>query len=159
MFLFPYKTKFLGLTFIILAIPFGYLYIWGGRPDIFKVKVFAVISAYMEIRYMVLAQTNILDELAVVFLITGIVLFSFSKEKKEAYYYNELRTKALIRSVFFVIGFWILSILLIYGVAIFIVSSGIFIIYLICYNIMFRYYIFKTKRQPGKNISKKPEIQ
>lgn len=150
MLLFPHKTRFLGLILIFLSLPFGYFYFWGGKPDIFNIKVFAVVSAYIETRYLVVAQTNMLDELSAILLITGTGLFSFAREKKEENYYNDLRTKALIRSVYYTLGLWMLSFMLVFGVAIFIVSSCMFIFFLIIYNILFRYYIFRTKKLTGK---------
>ena len=142
-YLFPYKAKFAGLACLLLAFPFAYLYFWGGRPEFFNTKVFALISVYLETRYMVVAQTNILDELAAVLLISGIALISFSREKTEKEYYNQLRINALIKSLFLTLLIWILSFLLIYGMAIILISSMMLIIYLICYNLLFRLYLIR----------------
>lgn len=140
---FSYRIRFLGLALIIVSFPFAYLYFWGGRPEFFNVKIYALVSAYLETRYFVVAQTNILDEVAAVFFIAGLTLFSFSKERKEKVLYNNFRVKALFRAVLVTSIFWMLGFLLIYGMAIFIISSFVFIFYLICYNIIFRYYIYR----------------
>jgi len=129
---------------MLLALPFAYLYFWGGRPEFFNIKTFAVITSYAETRYFVLSQTNALDEIAATLFLTGITLFSFSKEKTEKEYFEQLRVKALINALYLTMLLWVLSFLLIYGKVIFLVSFFIFLIFLLVYNLIFRYYLFKT---------------
>lgn len=125
---------------------FAYLYFWGGRPECFNIKTFAIVSAYLETRYFVIAQTNILDELAAILFLTGIVALSFSKLKAEKPEYTLLRVKALFYSVFITSVFAILSFLLVFGMAIFLISSSLFLFYLISYNVLFYYFIFRNNR-------------
>lgn len=139
--LFPFKAKFMGLALMVLSLPFAYLYFWGGKPEIFNIKIFAVVTTYLETRYFVISQTNILDELAAIFFILGISLFSFSKEKCEKEYFELLRVKALVKALYITILFWLISFLFVYGMAIFIVCFLIFIIFLLTYNILFRIYL------------------
>lgn len=141
--IFPYKAKLVGLALILLSVPFAYLYFWGGRPEIFTVKVFAVITNYLETRYFTLAQTNILDELAAIFFIFGVALISFSKEKTEKKHFETLRIKALINAMYITLIFWLLSLIFVYGIAILMVSFFVFIVFLITFNLLFRVYIFK----------------
>lgn len=143
--IFPFKAKFLGLAFMVLSFLFAYLYFWGGKPDIFNIKVFAIVTTYLETRYFVLSQTNILDELAAILFISGIALFSFSKERNEKEHFETLRIRAFINAMHVTIAFWLISFLFIYGMAIFIVSFLILIIFLLMYNIFFRYYLQKNK--------------
>ena len=147
MFLLPYKMRFVAALLLIGAAICAYQYFWGGRPEFFNIKIFAIISVYLETRYFVFAQTNILDELAAILLLAGIVAFSFSKLKTEKPEYQLFRIKALVYSVFIASVFWILSFLLIYGMAIFLITSGIFIFYLISYNTLLYYFILKNKRK------------
>ena len=144
--LFPFKAKFLGLAFVVLALPFAYLYFFGGKPEIFNVKIFAIVTTYLETRFFVVSQTNILDELAAILLISGVALISFSKEKNEKEHFDFLRIKALVNAMYFTIAFWLFSFLLIYGMAIFIVSFLVFIVFLLAYNSLFRFYLLKDKR-------------
>ena len=146
LFLFPYRSKIYGLILILISFVFAWLYFKGGKPEFFNVRIFAVVSAYLETRYFVWAQTNILDELAAIFLIAGTTLFSFSEEKLESELINSFRIKALFNALFLTIVFWIIIILLIYGLAIFMISSGILILYLVNYNILFRYYLYNSKK-------------
>lgn len=144
--IFRYEAKFVGIVMVILSLPFAYLYFWGGRPDAFIVKVFAVVTQYMETRYFVIAQTNVLDELAAILFISGIAIFSFSKEKNEELHFETLRVKALIKAMYTTLGLWLLSFLLIYGMAIFFVSFFVFVIFMINFNILFRVYLLKSKK-------------
>jgi len=116
--LFPYKAKFIGFTLLFLAVPFAYLYFWGGKPEIFNVKVFAVVTTYLETRYFTLSQTNALDELAAICFIIGLTLISFSKQRNEKEYYELLRLKALVNALFLTIIFWVVSFIFIYGLII-----------------------------------------
>ena len=145
--IFPYRAKLWGFASIIGAIPFAYLYFWGGKPDFFKTKIFAIVTTYSETRYFVLSQTNILDELAAILLIIGLALVSFSKEKIEKEHYETLRSKALVNATVYTLIFWLLSFLFIYGMAIFIVSFFVFIVFLLIYNLLFRFYLLKDKKQ------------
>ncbi len=144
-FLFPYKTRAIAVILLILSAVCAYFYFWGGKPEFFNTKIFALVSVYLETRYFVIAQTNALDEMAAILFITGVALFSFSKLKKEMPEYNQLRIKALFHSILVTLIIWILSFLLIYGMAIFLASSVIFIFYLITYNLLFYFSIVRFK--------------
>jgi hypothetical protein len=136
--LLPYKYRFYGIFFLIIAIVSGYLYFFGGRPVFFTVPVFAAVTSYIETRTMVLAQTNILDEMAAVFFIVSLVFFGFSKDNNESEHTHVLRVKSLILSVYITSGIWISLFFLIYGWAVFIVSSGIFIVFLLLNIIIYK---------------------
>jgi len=144
--LLPAKAKYIGWALIVAAAVFAYLYFWGGKPDFFKVKVFALASLYLEKRYFAIIQTNLLDELAAVLFIAGWTISAFSKEKDEKEEYNLLRIKALINSLFFTFGLWALAFLLIYGMFIFPVSIVVFIVFLLGYRLLFRIYLYKFRK-------------
>jgi len=144
--LMPSKAKYIGWALTVFAAVFAYLYFLGGRPDFFKVKVFALASAYIETRYLAVIQTNLLDELAAVLFIVGYTVCAFSKEKEEKEAYDMLRIKALINSLLFTLGLWVLSFLLIYGMFIFPVSIVMFIVFLLGYRLLFRIYIYKFRK-------------
>lgn len=154
--IFPYHIKFIGLALIILAMPFAYWYFFQGKPDILNIKIFAFVTTYSETRYFVWSQTNILDELAAVFFISGLSLVSFSIEKEEKQHYEALRQKALVRSLQISLILLIASFLVIYGVAIFVVCFLIFFLFLLIYNGLFRYYLVQDKKQ--KSLDQSHEI-
>lgn len=143
--IFPAWTKYLGMVLILLAIPFAYVYFFEGKPDILNIKTFAFVTTYSETRYFVWSQTNATDELAAIFFISGISLLTFSKEKNEKPSYDTLRLKALVQAFKISIVTLLLSFLVIYGIAIFIVCSILFLIFIVLYNVIFRYYIALSK--------------
>jgi hypothetical protein len=142
---FPNKFRFIGFALMLLAMPFAYLYFLGGKPEFFNLKTFALITTYSETRYFVLSQTNILDELAAILFIIGIVFVSFSELRNELPQYEMLRMKALRDALFTTIIFWLISFLLVYGIAIFIFSMLIFILFLCIYNVLFIYALRKNR--------------
>ncbi|MFH0762243.1 MAG: hypothetical protein V2A67_12140 [Bacteroidota bacterium] len=148
---FPFRAKIISIFLILPGLFFGYLYFFGGRPTFFETPVFAVVTTYMENRFFVLARTNILDELFAILCISGLALFVFSKERTEREDYDQLRAKALIRSVYITLIFWLASFLLVFGWAIFLVSTLLFIVFLIIYYVTFRVLVYKTLKASKVN--------
>lgn len=115
-----------------------YAYFTGHKPEWLVSKVFALASFYGERRYFSVIQTNIIDEMGAVFTILGLLILFFSKERFEDSDVNTpLRIKALVQSVWIVSFIWIAIFLLVYGFAIFFVSTTIFGLFLLCCNIHF----------------------
>jgi hypothetical protein len=115
-----------------------YAYFTGHKPAWLVSKVFALASFYGERRYFSIIQTNIIDEMGAVFTILGLLILFFSKERHEDSDINTpLRIKALVQSVWIVSFIWIAIFLLVYGFAIFFVSTTIFGLFLLCCNIHF----------------------
>ena len=155
--LFPYKARLFSPLLFIPGLVSGYLYFFGGRPAFFEVPVFAVVTAYAETRFLVFAQTNLLDELFCLLCIGGLALFVFSKEKSEKEEYSVLRVNALIRSVYITLGFWLVCFLLIFGWAIFVVSTLLFIFFLITYYVTFRILVVKYLRRGQESGTKESD--
>lgn len=145
--LFPYRARIIGILIILPGLFFGYLYFFGGRPTAFETKVFAVVTTYMENRFFVFAQTNLLDELFSILCISGLALIVFSRERTEKEGYDLIRASALLRAVFITLGVWVFSFLLIFGWAIFVVSTLLFIIFLITYYIVFRVLLHRVHKK------------
>lgn len=141
--LFPYKFKFVGFGFILLGLVSGYLYYFGGKPAFFVTPVFAVITSYLETRFFVLAQTNLLDEFAAVFTVCGFAFIAFSKEKTENESLIILRLKAFFYAAYFTLILWVFLILVIFGWPIFIFSSFLFLVFIIAYLFAFRIMHFR----------------
>jgi hypothetical protein len=143
--LFPFHFRFIGFLLIIIGAVAGYLYYWGGKPAFFEVPVFAVLTSYIETRYFVVAQTNLLDEAAAVFILTGMIFIGFSKEKTEDQLINLLRIKALFYAIYVAAAAWIALFVLIFGWPIIIASSFVFLIFLLAFIFIFRFMILKVK--------------
>jgi hypothetical protein len=142
--LFPNWARLVGILLILPGLYFGYLYFFGSRPVFFETKVFAMVTTYVENRFFVVAQTNLLDELFSIFCISGLVLIVFSREKTEKEGDDLIRAKALIKAVYIALGIWLCSFLVIFGWAIFVVSALLFILFLITYYIVFL--VLKNKK-------------
>ena len=128
---------------MVLGVITGYLYFFGGRPAFFETKVFAIVTAYIKTRYFVVIQTNLLDEMAAIFLLSGLGFISFSKEKMEKKEFMILRFRALIWAAYSSIILWILVFLLFYGYSIFILAPLVFIFFFVFYNIIYRVLLVK----------------
>lgn len=150
--LLPFWTKIVGLVLLIISFLAAYLYFLGGKPEIFNFKVFAFISVYLKKQTFAVIQTNILDELAAILFIVGIVLITFSKEKVEKLNYPILRGKAIKHALIITLIIWLLSFLLVYGMVIFIVSASILFLFFIIYNILFYTYLVKENIAENRSI-------
>ncbi len=155
--LFPQPYRKIGYLFLLIAFGFAYLYFQGGRPDFFEVPVFALITSYAETRWFVLAQTNLLDELAHLFLITGLGMIAFSKETNESNAVHICRIQALFYAVYTTSVLWIVIYLTVYGWPIVIISATTFVIYLILFILIFRYLIYKKIECGIRNKNNKKE--
>jgi len=143
--LLPNRIRIFAYVFIGVGIISGYLYFFGGKPAFFVAKVFAFVTSYAETRYFVNAQTNILDEIAAIFIITGFSILVFSKEKAENSDMTFLRLKALVNAAYFTLAIWALVFLFIYGWTIFLFSSAVFLIFLISSFLIFQVLLFRYK--------------
>lgn len=115
-----------------------FAYFTGRKPEWLVTKVFALASFYGEKRFFSVIQTNLIDEMGSVFAIVGLLILFFSKERNEdPKFHNPLRIKALVQSVWIVAILWLVFILLVYGYAIFVVSTFMFGLFLLSCNIHF----------------------
>ena len=137
--LFPNQFRFAGYLLILIGLGSAYLYYWGGRSSFFEIPVLAVVTSYAETRWFVLAQTNLLDEMALIFLLTGLLFAAFSKEKIESKKLDQYRIKALFCSVYGTAAIWMILYLTIFGWPMMIISASMFILFLVFYIIIFGY--------------------
>lgn len=144
--LLPNRFRYVGVIFLVLGVMTGYLYFFGGKPEFFVTRIFAFITSYLETRYWVIAQTNLLDEIAAVFTITGLTMLGYSKEKDENDEINALRFKALIYSTYFSIVIWVLFFLFVYGWPIFLFSSSVFLIFLVSNLLVFNLLKYRYRK-------------
>jgi hypothetical protein len=133
-----YRYKYTGYFLVFTGIIFLVLYY---AIDLrFKMPVFAVVSSFVQTKFMTTFSTNFSDELIFLLLITGFGLLVFSKEKTEFESYKTLRYKALIRTIIADIFFMFFTVLFFYGAA-FLMAVLInfilpFVIYLIIFNLL-----------------------
>lgn len=143
--LFPHRLRFVGFIFISLSLIAAYLYFWKGRPAFFEMPVFAFVTSYAETRWMVVAQTNALDEIAVILGIIGLLFTAFSKETHETELITSLRVRTLFHAVYITTGIWLFLYLVVYGWPVIVLSASVFILFLLIYIIIFRSCLVKAK--------------
>lgn len=136
--LLPYRFRFAGYLLILLSFGAAYLYFWGGRPSFFEVPVFAITTSYVETRWFVLAQTNLLDEMAMAFAVLALLFIGFSSEQTESVELDKLRGRALFYSVYVTAIIWIFLYVTIFGWPMVVVSATIFLLFLATYILIFQ---------------------
>lgn len=113
----PANFRFVGILFLIFGFIFGVArFKYGFKPEILDIKVFAFQSSYLQPKYMEIIRNNMGEELTSFFLLAGLFLMAFSREKNESEELNVFRLKAffiaaysnflfLFVAVFFTYGF------------------------------------------------------
>jgi len=150
--LLPNRFRYVGVIFLVLGVITGYLYLFGSKPEFFVTRIFAFITSYLETRYWVIAQTNLLDEIAAVSTTIGLTMLGYSKEKDENDEINTLRFKALIYATYFSIAIWVSFFLFVYGWPIFLFSSSVFLIFLVFNLLVFN--VLKYRYRKSKQLKK-----
>lgn len=153
--LLPFRFRLAGYTMILLSFGAAYLYFLGGRPTLFEVPVFAIVTSYAETRWFVFAQTNSLDELAFVFSLLGLLAILFSKEKHEVPEISFLRIKAIVYAVYSTSFILILLYITVFGWPIFIVIACSFAFFLVVSILIFRILIYRNQKEYNNNSNKK----
>lgn len=111
--LLPHSWRFLAIALLIAGLFFSVLYLL--FDFVVKAPVFAVYSAFLETNMFVSFTTNITDELTMTFLLAGLGLFVFSKEKSEDKSLDLLRNRALGLAALVNTAFLLFSVLFVYG--------------------------------------------
>lgn len=157
--LLPHRFRYVGYVFLTVSLLTGWLYFFGGRPALFEIPVFAVVTSYIETRWFVQAQTNVLDEMAVITLLAGLIFIAFSKELNEMETVVSARIKSLFYAVYGTIGVCIAVYLTVFGWPSIVLLSGAFVLFLILFFVLFRLSLLKNRvevqRQQNRNPLKK----
>jgi len=111
--LLPYRFKTPGFILILIGLILTVFYFTSDFR--FELPVFAIFSSYFETKYLTTFRTNFSDELILLTLLTGFFMASFSREKVEDTILQNIRRRALAKSVFINTLILIFSILFIYG--------------------------------------------
>lgn len=161
--LLPHRFRYVGFTLLPISFLTGWLYLFGSRPSMFEIPVFAVVSSYLETRWLVMAQTNILDEIAVVTMFLGLLFVAFSSEVSETDGVYQARIESLIYAVYGTTGIFVVIYLTVFGwpaTALFAASFGCF---LIIYTVLFHLLLLKDRvevqHQQNRNPLKKEHYE
>lgn len=151
-FLLPYYCKTIGVILVLIGIVFLVLYL---KFDFnYTTSVFAIISIYLENRFFVITQNNIIDEIILILFVVGFGLIVFSKEKNEVEHLNALREKALINAVIVNTFFMLFSIFFIYGGG----FLGSIVFNLFSVFIFYLFFFYLNNKKQSKNFSKKQQL-
>lgn len=147
-FLLPHKFMFVGLLLVGLGIFSACIRFYLGiKPSFLTIPVFTIYSSFIDTKTFQIITNNISEEIVILFLLIGLLLITFSKEKFENDIINEYRFKAFFYSVLVNSILLLLSTVFIYGFAfVGILSVNIFS-QLFIYQIFFRTYIFVNKHK------------
>ena len=133
-----YKWKFLGWILVTVGIICTIFYV--NYDFRLSMPVFAIFSYFMEMKFLVSYTTNVTDEIMMICLLLGFLILVFSREKDELAEFEQMRGKALFKSLFYNSIFMLFSIIFIYGQGFFVIMVlnmySLFILYLIFYNRM-----------------------
>ncbi len=113
--LLPYKFKLIGVLITLAGIVMAVIY----KTMDFQIKlpVFAIVSAFLETKFLTSFSTNVADEIVLVVLMTGLAMIMFSKERNERAGYDLLRSRAMFRAVMLNAVLMLLTVLFTYGFA------------------------------------------
>ncbi len=161
--LLPHSLRYVGYLLILFSLGVAYLYFFGGRPAFFEVPVFAVVSSYLETRWLVMVQTNILDEIAVVAMSVGLLFVAFSSEVSETDGVHQARVESLIYAVYGTTGIFVVIYLTVFGwpaTALFAASFGCFlVIYTVLFRLLLLRYRVEVQHQQNINPLKKERYE
>ncbi len=111
--LLPYYFKIIGIFLLVTGIALAIFYIWFDFR--FTIPVFAVYSVFLETKIFETFRTNFADELTLLFLICGLGMIVFSRQKTEFAGLDLIRFKALSLAVITNTVFLLLSVIFVYG--------------------------------------------
>lgn len=139
--LLPYYFKLIGVFLLVTGIALAIFYIWFDFR--FTIPVFAVYSVFLETKIFETFRTNFADELTLLFLICGLGMIVFSKQKTEFAGLDLIRFKALSLAVITNTVFLLLSVIFVYGSG----FMGILVINVISLFVFYLILFFFIKRK------------
>ena len=135
----------------------GFLFFTGGlilgiarfrysfKPDLLDMKMFAFSSSYLETKYMEIVKNNMSEEFTGFFIVAGLFLIAFSREKVENELKNRLRLKAFFIAAYLDLLFLLASLFFTFGFAFVFMLMVNMIFSLLAYIIAFRYLLIKNR--------------
>lgn len=144
-FLLPYRWKIAGIVMAIAGMAGAAVY--GFFDFRFKVPVFAVVSIFVEPKFFTVFQTNFSEEVVLFFLITGLNLIIFSKERNEAEALDTIRLKAFAKAIITNAAVQLFAVLFIYGAG----FAAVMVFNLLSVNILYLIFFYRMRWSLLKN--------
>jgi len=151
-FLMPYKLRPVGICLVVVGIILLVLkYHFNYKPDFLNIKVFAIYAFYLEARTFTLISHQMLPDMAGIFLLCGLFLVAFTKEKGDIDGIDSIRLKAFLVSAYVNLIYLLISVLFFYGFG-FVGALTVFIyVWLLAYLITFRLLLYKNRQTGTSN--------
>jgi len=135
-----------GITFFSLGLIIGMIrFYFGIKPEVLEIEVFAFCSSYLQRMFMQFISNNMIEELTGVFLISGLFMIAFSRERKEGAKMNAIRLKSFFISAYLNFLFLIISLFVTYGLAFVYMLMLNMGVSLLIYIIAFRILLFRSR--------------
>ena len=151
-FLLPGRLRPLGFIFIGIGLILGiFRFYYGMKPDILNQKVFAFLSLYLEPFHFKFIKNQLLEEIAGLFLLFGLFLVAFTREKRENHRNNSLRLKSFFISTYLDFVFLVASIFFMYGLGFIYMMIIHLFLFLLIYNISFRILMIRSGNIKDEN--------
>lgn len=144
--LLPRGLRPLGIIFVVIGIILLILkYKFNIKPDFLDLKVFAFYSFYIEAKTFTMITHQMIADFGGIFLLTGLLFISFTKEKNESEVLDSLRLKAFILTSYINFLYLILSVLFFFGFG-FVGAITLFtVVWLAVYLLIFRILLHRSK--------------
>ena len=145
-YLMPRGFRPLGIIFVVVGSILLILKYWFNyKPDYLNLKVFALYSFYIETKTFEVITHQMIADIGGLFLLAGLFLIAFTKEKVESQDLDALRLKAFFLTAYLNIIYLFFSILFFYGFGFVGVLTFFVVYWLAVYLIIFRYLLYRNK--------------
>jgi len=149
--LLPVNFRFVGILFFMAGLILGIArFHYGFKPELLNFKMFAFYSSYLENKYMEIIQNNLGEELTGFFMMTGLFMVAFSREKEENEQKDGLRLKSFFIAAYLNFLFLLAALFFTFGLAfvyMLMVNIGFG---LLSYFISFQTLLFLSRSKPSK---------
>lgn len=131
----------IGIILLILKYQFNY------KPDFLDLKVFALYSFYIEAKTFTFITHQMIADIAGIFLLTGLFIMSFTKEKNEKDALSSLRLKAFILAAYVNFFYLLASILFFFGFGFVGALTFFMVVWLAAYFLIFRILLYRKGKE------------
>ena len=143
----PNRLRILGVIFFTIGVILLILkYKFNYKPEFLNLKVFAIYSFYIEAKTFEMITHQMIADIAGIFLLTGLFILSFTKEKNESEAIDSLRLKAFILAAYVNLIYLLSSILFFFGFGFVGAITLYSIIWIAVYFLIFRFLLIKKNR-------------
>jgi len=135
-----------GFVFTCLGIVLGVLrFYFGIKPDFFERHVYALYSYYLESKTLQVINNQLIEEITGLFLIIGLFLIAFTKEKYEHPHTNSIRLHAFFISIYLNTIFLIAAMIFTFGFAFVYMMMINMCLFMLIYIIIFRVLVLRSR--------------